>query len=128
MRKVKSSETKAEILLRKALWSKGIRYRKNFRKLPGSPDILITKDKLAIFVDGGFWHGRNWPDAKKKIKSNQDYWIPKIERNMQRDIENNNDLNILGFKVIRFWESEVTKDLQGCIDKILPTVLDRALS
>jgi DNA mismatch endonuclease (patch repair protein) len=119
MRKIRSSNTKTEVLLRKSLWSLGLRYRKNYKKLPGAPDIAITKFKLAIFIDGEFWHGHNWEIKKGKIKTNQAFWIPKIERNMERDVENNEALNSLGFKVIRFWEHEVKKNLQGCVDKIL---------
>lgn len=119
MRKVKSSETKAEILLRKSLWAKGIRYRKNFKKLPGSPDIAITKMKLAIFVDGEFWHGYNWEEKNHKIKSNRDYWIPKIERNMKRDIENNESLKKMGYTVIRFGEKTIYKDIEGCVKTII---------
>ncbi|HEY8783953.1 MAG TPA: very short patch repair endonuclease [Mucilaginibacter sp.] len=123
MKKIRSNDTKTEVLLRKSLWATGIRYRKNYKKLPGSPDIVITKVKVVVFIDGAFWHGHNWGIARDKIKNNQDYWIPKIERNMQRDIENNEALNVLGFKVIRFWEHEIKKDLQGCIDKILENVI-----
>jgi DNA mismatch endonuclease (patch repair protein) len=119
MRKVKSRETKVEILFRKNLWASGIRYRKNFKKLPGSPDIAITKIKLAVFIDGAFWHGYNWAENNQKIKSNREYWIPKIERNMKRDIKNVEALNQLGYTVFRFWENEVKRDLQGCIAKIV---------
>ena len=96
-----------------------IRYRKNFKKLPGSPDIAIIKIKLAIFIDGEFWHGYNWEERSHKIKSNREYWIPKIERNMKRDIENNECLNKLGYTVIRFGEKEIYKDLEGCIKTII---------
>ena len=119
MSKIRSKETKTEILLRKTLWALGIRYRKNYKKLPGSPDIVISKIKLAIFVDGGLWHGQDWDISKKRIKNNQAYWIPKIERNMQRDRENNEALGLLGYKVIRFWESDIKKNLLGCVGKIL---------
>jgi len=122
MRKIRSNNTKAEVLLRKSLWLAGVRYRKNFKKLPGSPDIAVTKNKLAIFIDGEFWHGRNWETEKQKIKSNQAYWLPKIERNMERDLNNNRALILIGFTVIRFWESEVLKDLQGCVDKIMKSL------
>lgn len=123
MRKIRSNNTKAEVLLRKSLWLAGVRYRKNFKKLPGSPDIVITKNKLAIFIDGEFWHGRNWETEKQKIKSNQAYWLPKIERNMERDLHNNKALVSMGFIVIRFWENEVLKDPQGCVNKIMQALL-----
>ena len=119
MRKIRSRETKAEIKLRKTLWVNGIRYRINYKKLPGKPDVVITKYKIIIFVDGTFWHGYNWPEKKHTIKSNRDFWIAKIERNMQRDKENNEALGLLGYRVFRFWEHDLKKDLQGCVDIIL---------
>jgi len=122
MKKIRSNNTKAEVLLRKSLWVLGIRYRKNYKKLPGYPDIVITKNKLVVFIDGEFWHGHNWDIKKGKIKTNQAFWIPKIERNMERDVENNEILKRLGFKVMRFWEHEIKKDLQGCINKIIQHV------
>lgn len=119
MSRIHSSATKPEIKLRKELWKLGFRYRVNFKKLPGRPDIVITTRKLAIFVDGEFWHGFDWKKKKKKLKANRKFWIPKIERNMQRDSENNHALSELGFVVIRFWGHEINRDLTGCIDKIL---------
>ena len=118
MRKIKSSSTKPEQLLCKALWKLGYRYRKNCTVLPGKPDILILKHKVAVFVDGEFWHGFNWEEKKHKIQANREYWIPKIERNMERDHLASRALAEAGYKVIRFWESEVKKDLTGCVSKI----------
>ncbi len=119
MSKIKGSETKPEIKLRKALWAIGIRYRVNVKELPGKPDIVIRKYKLVIFVDGEFWHGYNWKNKKRKIKANRDFWIPKIERNMQRDKENVRDLENAGFTVLRFWEHQIKKDLDDCVETIL---------
>lgn len=118
MSKIKGLNTKPEVILRKALWNLGIRYRLNVKNLPGKPDILMKKYKLVIFVDGEFWHGYNWEDKKKKIKTNSSFWIPKIERNIQRDKENEEELIELGFRVIRFWEHEIKKKLQDCLDKV----------
>lgn len=118
MKKIKSNNTKPEIKLRKALWAAGIRYRLNVTKLPGKPDIVIQKHKLIIFIDGEFWHGYKWEEKKQKIKANREYWIKKIERNMQRDIENTQLLQDLGYIVIRFWEHEIKKDISSCINKI----------
>lgn len=115
MSKIKGKNTKPEILLRKALWSRGIRYRLNVSKLPGKPDLVINRLKIVVFIDGEFWHGYNWSVKKTKIKSNREFWIPKIERNMQRDIENNEKLNDLGYRVLRFWEHQVIYDLQTCL-------------
>jgi DNA mismatch endonuclease, patch repair protein len=118
MGKIKSKGTKAELKLRNTLWKLGYRYRKNLKKLPGSPDIVFAKYKSAIFVDGEFWHGYNWEEKKLKIVTNRDFWIPKIERNMQRDKNNNRLLLEKGWKVMRFWEQEIKNDLLGCISKI----------
>lgn len=118
MSKIRGKNTKPELLLRKALWHKGIRYRIN-NKLPGRPDVSIKKYKLAIFIDGEFWHGYNWHERMETIKSNRRFWIPKIERNIQRDQEVNELLSILGFTVFRFWSKEVLNDLDKCINDIL---------
>lgn len=118
MGKIKRKDTKPEILFRKALWAAGVRYRVNSRKLPGSPDIVIGKRKIAIFIDGGFWHGYQWEEKKHKIKSNRDYWLPKIERNMQRDLEDNQKLHEMGYQVFRFWEHEIKKGLPECLKKL----------
>ena len=119
MSKIRGKNTKSELLFRKALWAKGVRYRVNSKQLPGRPDISIKKHKLAIFIDGEFWHGYNWNDRKHKIKSNRGFWIPKIERNIQRDKEVNQQLYDMGYTVFRFWEKEVKKDLDKCINDIL---------
>jgi len=118
MRKIKSNNTKSELLLRKSLWSLGVHYRLNVSKLPGKPDIVISKKKVAIFVDGEFWHGYNWEQKKLRIRYNKDYWLKKIERNIQRDQINAKLLTEQGFTVFRFWEHELKRDIQGCIDKI----------
>lgn len=119
MSKIKGLNTKPEIALRKALWNAGVRYRINVKNLPGKPDILIRKYMLAVFVDGEFWHGYNWETKKTRIKTNMAFWIPKIERNMQRDRENSEKLAILGFTVIRFWEHEIKKNLENCLNQII---------
>ena len=116
---IRSKNTKPEMALRKELWKTGIRYRKNVKELPGTPDIVIRKKKLAIFVDGEFWHGYNWHEKKDKIKTNRGFWVPKIERNMQKDLENEAALNNLGFKVIRFWEHEIKQHPSKCVSEIL---------
>lgn len=119
MSKIRGKNTKPELLLRRALWAQGIRFRIDNKTLPGKPDISIKKYKLAIFIDGEFWHGYNWSERKKTIKTNREFWIPKIERNMQRDKEVLNQLNDLGFMVFRFWSKEITTDLQRCVTDIL---------
>lgn len=110
---------KSETALAKALWHEGIRYRKNYRKIPGSPDIAITKYKIAIFVDGEFWHGHDWKNRKEKLKSNKEYWIEKIEENIERDKRNDRLLKEQGWIPLHFWEKEVKKDIEGCVARII---------
>lgn len=118
MAKIKGRSTKPELILRKALWHFGFRYRLHVKTLTGKPDILILKYNIVIFVDGEFWHGYNWEKKREKIQANRGFWIPKIERNMQRDVENVLKLTNLGFVVLRFWEHEIKKNLNECIEKI----------
>lgn len=119
MGKIRAKDTKPEMRLRKALWKKHVRYRVNTTKLPGKPDISIAKYKLAVFVDGEFWHGYDWDERKKNIKTNRKFWIPKIERNMQRDREVNRQLRDLDFTVFRFWDHEIKENLDKCINDVL---------
>ena len=125
MRAIKSRDTSIELLLRKALWHKGVRYRKNYKSLPGKPDIAITKHKIAVFCDSDFWHGYDWENRNQRIKSNRDYWIPKIERNMARDKEVNEALAREGWTVLRFWEQKIRKDLDSCVEEVLTAVRRR---
>lgn len=124
MSKIRSKNTKIELRLRKALWHSGIRYRVNYAALPGKPDIAITKHKIAIFCDGEFWHGKDWQIKKNRIYSNRDYWIPKIERNMKRDSEVDKQLSAMGWSVIRFWGSDIKKDVDGCVQDIHEAILE----
>jgi DNA mismatch endonuclease (patch repair protein) len=119
MRKIKGANTIPEILLRKELWKLGYRYRLNVTKLPGKPDIVINKKKLIIFIDGEFWHGYKWEEKKPKIKANREYWIKKIERNMARDLKNQELLEEMGYTVLRFWEQEIKKELDKCVAIII---------
>ncbi|KPD33483.1 endonuclease [Pediococcus acidilactici] len=109
MSRVHSTNGKDEVILEKLLWHSGIRYRKNYKSLPGKPDIAITKQKVAVFIDGEFWHGYNWEHYKHHIKSNREYWIPKIEYNMKHDKEVNELLKEKGWIVLRFWSKKVLK-------------------
>jgi len=118
MRKIKAKNTTPEIILRKALWNEGIRYRKENKEIIGNPDIAIKKYKLAIFIDGEFWHGYNWHEKKNKIKSNREYWIKKIERNIVRDKKYNQLLKEQNWIVLRFWEHEIKKELNKCVEKV----------
>lgn len=122
MRAIRSKDTTIELALRKALWQRGIRYRKNYRGLIGKPDIVITKYRIAVFCDSDFWHGYDWENRKERIKSNQDYWIPKIERNMKRDREVTEALVEQGWIVLRFWEHTIRKELEECVNDIQEAV------
>ncbi len=119
MSKIRRRNTKPELLFRKALWKKGVRYRVDSKQLPGKPDVSIKKYKLAVFIDGEFWHGYNWNERKEKLKTNKGFWIPKIERNMQRDHEVNQQLTEMGFTVFRFWANEIKTDLKTCINDVM---------
>ena len=118
MSHVKVKNGSAEILLAKFLWHDGIRYRKNFKALPGSPDIAITKYKIAVFIDGEFWHGFDWENRKHQLHSNKEYWINKIEENMERDRRNDKTLISLGWTVFHFWGKEVLKSPVDCANEI----------
>ena len=118
MQAVKNKDSKIEIALRSALWSKGYRYRKNYTKLEGKPDIVIPKYKLAIFCDSEFWHGYNWDTRKHDIKSNKDFWIKKIEGNIKRDEYVNKILQDQGWKVIRLWGKDIQKNMDECLLRI----------
>jgi len=109
MRAIKSKDTKEEIRLAKALWHRGHRYRKHDRTIFGTPDLSFKKYKIAVFVDGEFFHGKDWEKVKSRLDSNKEYWINKIERNRNRDIEVNEYLASKGWTVLRFWSKDVQK-------------------
>lgn len=125
MSRIRSRDTGPEILLRKALWHQGIRYRKNVSDLPGKPDIVIPRCRIAIFVDGDFFHGRDMARLAVQIQSRSDYWLPKIRRNKERDQEVNERLTEEGWLVLRFWESRIKKDLSGVVQEILRFVPEK---
>lgn len=125
MSNVRLKNGKAEQILAKRLWHLGYRYRKNYKKLPGSPDIAILRYKVAVFVDGEFWHGKDWDTKRERLHRNREYWIEKIEENMSRDLRNNESLRQMGWLPIRFWEKEVLKNPDSCIDTILSVIKQR---
>lgn len=129
MQNIKGKDTSIEIKLRKALWHKGYRYRKNYKKLPGTPDIAITKYKIAIFCDSEFFHGKDWQIVKPRLMqgSNPDYWISKIERNKERDSEINKKLTYLDWTVIRFWGEEIKKDIEGCVGVVREAIIENLI-
>lgn len=124
MAKVKLKKGTAETILAKALWNEGYRYRLNWKKLPGSPDIAILKHKVAIFVDGEFWHGYNWAEKKPRLKRNRDYWIQKIEENIARDVRVDKELLALGWVPVHFWTKEVLKETEECVQCIDEIIFD----
>ena len=125
MQAVKSKDTAIELLLRKELWSRGIRYRKNVKSIIGKPDIAFIKKKVAVFCDSEFWHGFDWEHKKTDIKSNRDFWIPKIEKNIARDKEVNDALAADGWIVLRFWGQQIKKDVKACADLIVAALKER---
>ena len=118
MQAIKSKDSIIEKMLRKELWSRGLRYRKNVKSIYGRPDIAFIGKKVAVFVDSEFWHGYDWENRKKDFKSHQDFWIPKIERNMKRDHEVNEKLRSNGWIVLRFWGKDIKKDINVCCNTI----------
>lgn len=120
MSRIRGKDTKPEVRLRKALWKAGLRYRKNYRKLPGTPDIALTRHKIAIFVDGDFWHARGHRENPgEQVETHQEYWRTKLARNVERDREVDDALTEEGWLVLRFWESDVKNDLAECIRQIM---------
>ena len=126
MKNIRAKDTKIEVILRKALWNKGYRYRKNCKKLPGSPDIVLIKYKIAIFCDSEFFHGKDWEVLKPRLEksNNSEFWVSKISRNRERDDEVNKKLLFLGWTVIRFWGMDIMKKVDECVKVIDEAVLD----
>lgn len=121
MQAVKSSGSKEELALTKALWSLGYRYRKNNKTVFGKPDITFKSQKIAIFIDSEFFHGKDF-ETKKKPATNAEFWDKKIRRNIERDKEVNEFLLQSGWLVLRFWSTEVRKNLEHVVDIIRKTV------
>lgn len=129
MKNIRSKNTKIERILRKALWERGIRYRKNYSKLPGKPDIVLTKYKIAIFCDSEFFHGKNWEVQKIRLAkgNNGEFWINKISKNIIHDEEINKKLWLMGWTVIRFWGEEIKKNTDECIKTIEEAIFEKQL-
>lgn len=125
MKRVKSKDSEIELLLRKELWNRGLRYQKNVKTIFGKPDIVFKGKKIAVFCDSEFWHGFDWENRKDQIKSRRDFWIPKIERNIQRDIEVTEKLTETGWIVLRFWGKDIKKNCTKCADIIEEAVRGR---
>lgn len=121
MHNIKAKDSDIEVALRKALWKKGYRYRKNCTALPGKPDIVLTKYKIAVFCDSEFFHGKDWDDSllpQIQRGSNSEFWIKKISRNMERDRLVTEQLKAMGWTVLRFWGKDIKKDLAACLAAI----------
>lgn len=130
MQQIKSKDTSIELKLRKALWAKGYRYRKNVKELPGSPDIVLTKQKIAIFCDSEFFHGKDWEVLRPQLErgNNAQFWIDKITRTKERDDEANKKLMFLGWTVIRFWGKEILKDTDTCVKVVEEVIFDNEMA
>ncbi len=126
MQHIHSKDTKIEVLLRKALWNNGYRYRKNYKKSSGNPDIVLTKYKIVIFCDGDFFHGKDWEVLGPRLKksNNSQFWISKISRNRERDSDINKKLLFEGWTVIRFWGNDIKKNTEECVKVVEEAVFD----
>ncbi|HAP21870.1 MAG TPA: very short patch repair endonuclease [Lachnospiraceae bacterium] len=130
MQNIKSADTSIEIQLRKALWHRGYRYRKNMKSLPGKPDIVLTRHKIVIFCDGEFFHGKDWYEVLRprlRKGNNSEFWEKKITRNMERDREVDQKLLYLGWTVIRFWGEEILKNPEGCVRVIEEAIFEKKM-
>ena len=125
MSHVKTKKNSAEVMLAKSLWHKGYRYRLNYKELPGSPDIALTKYRIAIFIDGEFWHGKDFEQRKLKLKNNKEYWIEKIQENIDRDLKNDILLKQNDWIVLHFWSKDVINYCEQCIDEIIYAIENR---
>lgn len=128
MSHIRSKDTKPEVMLRKALWHKGCRYRKNWGSLPGKPDIVLTKYRICIFVDSEFFHGFKWLEGGRDRLlrgRNPDYWVPKIEKNMKRDRETDLKLKNLGWTVLHFWARDVERGVEQCVAAVSDAINSR---
>ena len=130
MQHIRSKDTKIEVLLRKALWHKGIRYRKNYSKVLGTPDIAITKYKIAIFCDGEFFHGKDWEQLEPRLLKGDhgEYWVHKIDVNRRRDEETNKELYGQGWTVLRFWGKDIEKNLDDCVRAVEDIIFDSKIN
>lgn len=124
MSHVKTKKNSAEVMLAKSLWHKGHRYRLNYKELPGSPDIALTKYRIAIFIDGEFWHGKDFEQRKTKLKNNKDYWIEKIQENIDRDLKNDKLLRQMEWYPIHFWSNDVIKYCNQCVEEVICLIDD----
>lgn len=130
MQHIRSKDTKIEMIMRKALWKEGIRYRTNYKLLPGKPDIAITKYKIAIFCDGEFFHGKDWDALQIKLQksNNSSYWLEKIKKNIQRDKEVEKQIRAQNWIVIRFWGNDIKRNVLSCVCTVKKAIQDQMSS
>ena len=119
-------------MLRKALWKENLRYRVNYRKLPGKPDIVFTRYHVAVFCDGDYWHGHNWAirglsSLEEELAGYSEFWRNKIVGNIERDTKNNRSLRDMGWTVIRLWESDIRADINGCVQQIKTALINAGM-
>ena len=126
MSNIKNKDTSIELKLRKALWKKGYRYRKNYNKLPEKPDIVLTKYRIAIFCDSEFFHGKDWEKLKLQLEKgkNSEFWINKISKNIERDEKIEKELNFMGWTVLRFWGKDINKNVDECVKAVEEKIFD----
>ena len=124
MSHVKTKRNSAEIMIAKSLWHRGYRYRLNYKALPGSPDIALAKYRIAIFIDGEFWHGKYFEQRKTKLKNNKVYWIEKIQENIDRDLKNDKLLRQMDWYPIHFWSNDVIKYCNQCVEEVICLIDD----
>ena len=122
MKQVKCKDSEIEQILRRELWKRGLRYQKNVKTIMGKPDIVFKGKKVAVFCDSEFWHGYDWNNKNKEIKTRREFWIPKIERNMERDREVTEYLEANGWTVIRFWGKQIKQNPISCADIVEDTL------
>ncbi len=127
MRAIRSEDTGPERALRSALWRMGLRFHKHDRRLPGRPDVSFPRLKLAVFVDGDFWHGRAWRETDKLPEANRDFWQAKFRCNASRDAENDAALVAMGWEAMRIWESDIAKDMPGVLRRMADMGLEPRL-
>lgn len=125
MQAIRNKDSDIELMLRRELWNRGIRYRKNVKDVFGHPDLAFKGKKVAVFCDSEFWHGYDWEKNCEAIKTRRDYWIPKIERNMQRDREVNKTLKEAGWTVVRFWGKDIKKDAGRCAEIVIKALEEK---
>ena len=130
MSRIRGKDTSIEVVLRKALWHRGFRYRKNYKELPGRPDIVLPKYRIAIFCDSEFFHGKDWEILKPRLEKgkNSDFWVAKISRNRERDDEINKKLLFMGWTVIRFWGTDIKKNADECVRVVEETIFELKMS